>query len=145
MTDYLELNVETIGTTFRNQASGLRHLADQVLDDDFRGRLLEVASDYDHQAKKLENEFVSQVLDGDEHASVSFAPWHPWTVGSPVRRDDRSAVRDCAALGRHAERQAAGVSALGAADAGDDGLNSFPEAAGSGNASGVTCAAIPPR
>ncbi|HEY6439870.1 MAG TPA: hypothetical protein VIY55_07600 [Acetobacteraceae bacterium] len=60
MTDYLELNVETIGTTFRNQASGLRHLADQVLDDDFRGRLLEVASDYDHQAKKLENEFVSQ-------------------------------------------------------------------------------------
>jgi len=60
MTDYLELNVETIGATFRNQASGLRHLAGQVLDDDFRGRLLDVALDYDHQAEKLENEFASQ-------------------------------------------------------------------------------------
>jgi hypothetical protein len=51
---------ETIGTTFRNQASGLRHLAGQVLDDDFRSRLLEVALDYDHQAEKLESEFASQ-------------------------------------------------------------------------------------
>jgi hypothetical protein len=60
MTDYLELNVATIGTTFRNQASGLRNLAGQILDDDFRNRLLEVASDYDHQAEKLENESASQ-------------------------------------------------------------------------------------
>ena len=38
MTDYLELNVETIGTTFRYQ--GGRQLAGKVLDGDFRSRLL---------------------------------------------------------------------------------------------------------
>jgi hypothetical protein len=60
MTDYLELNVETIGATFRNQALGVRQLAGKVLDGDFRSRLLAVAIDYDHQAEKLENEFASQ-------------------------------------------------------------------------------------
>jgi hypothetical protein len=54
MADYLELNFETIGATLRKRASGMRELAGEILDGEFRGRLLELALDYDHQAITLE-------------------------------------------------------------------------------------------
>lgn len=53
MADYLELNFETIGATLRKKASGIRQLAGKILEGEFRGRLLELALDYEHQAKRL--------------------------------------------------------------------------------------------
>jgi hypothetical protein len=53
MADYLESNFETIGATLRNKASGIRQLAGKILEGEFRGRLLELAQDYEHQAKRL--------------------------------------------------------------------------------------------
>jgi hypothetical protein len=53
MVDYLELNFSTIGATLRKQASGMRELAGGILDGEFRGRLLELALDYEHQAITL--------------------------------------------------------------------------------------------
>ena len=43
MTDYLGLNVSTLGKTFRTQASGMRLLADEILDGEFRRGLLVLA------------------------------------------------------------------------------------------------------
>jgi hypothetical protein len=54
MTDYNELNVETLGTTLRNRASGMRQLASKILDGEFRSGLLELAQDYDRQAETLQ-------------------------------------------------------------------------------------------
>jgi len=54
MADYLELNFVTIGATLLRQASGMRALAGGILDGEFRGRLLELALDYEHQAITLE-------------------------------------------------------------------------------------------
>ena len=52
MADYLESNFETIGATLRMKASGIRQLAGKLLEGEFRGRLLELALDYEHQAKR---------------------------------------------------------------------------------------------
>jgi hypothetical protein len=54
MVDYLELNFGTMGATLRKHASGMRELAGEILDGEFRGRLLELALDYEHQAITLE-------------------------------------------------------------------------------------------
>jgi hypothetical protein len=54
MTDNVELNVESLSKTLRKQASGFRQLASESLDGEFRGRLLELAGDYDRQAENLE-------------------------------------------------------------------------------------------
>jgi hypothetical protein len=54
MTDYLELNIEALGTTFRKRASGMRMLADEILDGEFRRDLLVLARDYDLKAEGLE-------------------------------------------------------------------------------------------
>ena len=54
MTDYHELNIETLGKTLRERASGMRKLAGKILDGDFRVRLLALALDYDRQAETLE-------------------------------------------------------------------------------------------
>jgi hypothetical protein len=54
MTDNFELNVEVLGKTLRKQASGFRQLARELLDGEFRSRLLELAGDYDRQAESLE-------------------------------------------------------------------------------------------
>ena len=56
-----------------------------------------------------------------ELSSFSRPPRRPGSLGAPVRRHDGSAIRDGAALGCGAERPPTGVSALGAADAGNDG------------------------
>jgi hypothetical protein len=58
MADSLQLNVDTLGDTFRTQAFGLRRLADGILDGDFRRSLLSLASDYDAQAVKIERKTV---------------------------------------------------------------------------------------
>jgi hypothetical protein len=54
MTDYLGLNIETLSKTFRKQASGMRKLADEILDGEFRRGLLVLARDYDLKAEGLE-------------------------------------------------------------------------------------------
>jgi hypothetical protein len=54
MTDYLGLNIETLSRTFRKQASGMRLLADEILDGEFRRGLLVLARDYDLKAEGLE-------------------------------------------------------------------------------------------
>jgi len=54
MTDYLELNIEALGTTFRKRASGMRLLADEIVDGEFRRGLLALARDYDLKAEGLE-------------------------------------------------------------------------------------------
>jgi hypothetical protein len=54
MIDHLELNIETLGTTFRKRASGMRLLADKILDGEFRRGLLALARDYDLRAERLE-------------------------------------------------------------------------------------------
>ena len=54
MADYLESNFETIGATLRKKASGIRQLAGKILEGEFRGRLLELALDYEHQAITFE-------------------------------------------------------------------------------------------
>jgi hypothetical protein len=53
MANPLELNLETLGKSLKQQASGIRRLAGETLDGDFRRRLLELAQDYDRQAEKL--------------------------------------------------------------------------------------------
>jgi hypothetical protein len=55
MADNLELNVEALGKTLKKQASGFRQLADESLEGGFRSRLLELALDYERQAKNLEH------------------------------------------------------------------------------------------
>jgi hypothetical protein len=60
MDDHLDLNVDALGKTLRKQASGFRQLAGEILDGDFRGRLLELARDYDRQAERLEHGEASQ-------------------------------------------------------------------------------------
>lgn len=55
MTDYLDVDVETLAKTFRKRASGMRRLAATALPGDcFQTNLLAVALDYDRQAEKLE-------------------------------------------------------------------------------------------
>jgi hypothetical protein len=54
MADYLELNFETMGAILRKQAWGMRELAGGILDGEFRGRLLELALDYERRAITLE-------------------------------------------------------------------------------------------
>jgi hypothetical protein len=54
MTDYLDMNVETLGKTLRMQASRMRLLAAKALPGDFQSSLFAVAQDYDRQAEKLE-------------------------------------------------------------------------------------------
>jgi hypothetical protein len=53
MADYLELDVVTLSQTLKRQASGIRQIAGETLDGDFRRGLIELALDYDHQAEKL--------------------------------------------------------------------------------------------
>lgn len=55
MVDHMDLNIEALGKTLRKQASGFRQLAGEILDGEFRGRLLELALDYERQAEKLEH------------------------------------------------------------------------------------------
>jgi hypothetical protein len=62
MTDYLDLNIETLLKTFRRQASGMRRLAGDILDGDFRRGLLELARDYDRQADGFERSKSSAVI-----------------------------------------------------------------------------------
>lgn len=54
MTDYHELNIEALGKTLRERASGMRRLASQTLDGEFRTRLIALALHYDLQAEALE-------------------------------------------------------------------------------------------
>jgi hypothetical protein len=55
MTDYLDVNVETLAKIFRKRASGMRRLAALVLPGDcFQTNLLALALDYDRQAEELE-------------------------------------------------------------------------------------------
>jgi hypothetical protein len=54
MTDYLELNVEALSKTLRQQASGFRQLAGESVEGGFQSRLLVLAQDYDRQAESLE-------------------------------------------------------------------------------------------
>jgi CheY-like chemotaxis protein len=54
MADPLDLDVKALGKTLRRQASGFRHLADETLGD-CRTNLLALATDYDHQASRLEH------------------------------------------------------------------------------------------
>jgi hypothetical protein len=61
MADNLELNVEAPSETLRRQASGFRRLAGEILDGEFRGRLLELALDYEREAENPEREFSSTV------------------------------------------------------------------------------------
>lgn len=62
MTDYLGLNVSTLGKTFRTQASGMRLLADEILDGEFRRGLLVLARDYDLRAEVFEHGTSSTVV-----------------------------------------------------------------------------------
>ena len=55
MADNLELNVEAPSETLRRQASGFRRLAGEILDGEFRGRLLELALDYEREADNPEH------------------------------------------------------------------------------------------
>jgi hypothetical protein len=50
-----KLNVEALSKALRKQASGFRQLAGEILDGEFRGRLLELALDYERQAENLEH------------------------------------------------------------------------------------------
>ena len=54
MTDYLNMDFETLGDTMREQASRMRQLAGKTLPGDFQDRLLALALDYDCRADKLE-------------------------------------------------------------------------------------------
>jgi hypothetical protein len=54
MTDYYELNIEALGKTLRERASGMRRLASQILDGEFRIKLIALALHYDLQAEALE-------------------------------------------------------------------------------------------
>jgi hypothetical protein len=55
VTDNLKLNVDAPSATLRKQASGFRQLAGESLDEGFRGRVLELAQDYERQAESLED------------------------------------------------------------------------------------------
>lgn len=55
MADNVELNVEALSKTLKKQASGFRQLADESLEGEFRSRLLELALDYERQAKNLQH------------------------------------------------------------------------------------------
>jgi hypothetical protein len=50
----LELNHAPSGTILRTRASGLRRLADGILDGDFRHLLTALARDYEREAARLE-------------------------------------------------------------------------------------------
>jgi hypothetical protein len=50
----LELKDGTPGTILRKRASGIRRLADGILDGDFRLLLAALAKDYEREAAKLE-------------------------------------------------------------------------------------------
>jgi hypothetical protein len=54
MADYFDLDIETLGKKLRNQASGFRRLAGEILDGEFRRNLLHLATDYDARAESLE-------------------------------------------------------------------------------------------
>ena len=54
MTDFHELNVETLANTLRKRASGMRQLASELVDGDFRSGLLALAKNYDHKAETLQ-------------------------------------------------------------------------------------------
>jgi hypothetical protein len=58
MADNLELDFVTLSKTLKKQASGIRQIAGETLDGDFRRGLLELAQDYDHQAEKLVNGYA---------------------------------------------------------------------------------------
>jgi hypothetical protein len=60
MTDNVELNVDALSKTLKKQASGFRHLADESIEGEFRSRLLELALDYERQAKNLEHVNLAQ-------------------------------------------------------------------------------------
>jgi hypothetical protein len=55
MADHVDLNVETLGKSLRKHATGFRQIAGEILDGDFRDRLLELAVDYDRQAESLDH------------------------------------------------------------------------------------------
>ena len=55
MADNVELNVEAPSETLKKQASGFRRLAVESIEGGFRSRLLELALDYERQAKNLEH------------------------------------------------------------------------------------------
>ena len=61
--DHMDLNLDVLSRTLRKQASGFRQLASEILDGEFRGRLLELAEDYDRQAEKLEHGWAPQRSD----------------------------------------------------------------------------------
>jgi hypothetical protein len=63
MANNLELNVEAPSETLRGQASGFRRLAGEILDGEFRGRLLELALDYEREAENLEHGNSSSTVD----------------------------------------------------------------------------------
>ena len=48
------MDVDTLGKTLRKKAAGIRSLAGEILDGDFRRSLESLAVDYDAQATKLE-------------------------------------------------------------------------------------------
>ena len=55
MTDYLDVNVDTLAKTLRKRASGMRRLAAIALPGDYvQTNLLALALDYDRQAEILE-------------------------------------------------------------------------------------------
>ncbi|HEX3398740.1 MAG TPA: hypothetical protein VHT74_00295 [Acetobacteraceae bacterium] len=56
MAEYRESDVETLGKTLRKQASGVRRLAGEILEGDFRSSLLDLAEDYDRQAATIERQ-----------------------------------------------------------------------------------------
>ena len=64
-----------------------------------------------------------------EHRCISLPPRRPGFIGAQLRRYDGSALRDGATLGRKSKRTSPGVSALGAADARNDGPDRISEAA----------------
>ena len=66
MADNLGLDVVTLSKTLKKQATGIRQIADETLDGDFRRGLLELAQDYDHQAEKLAYGDVHEPLDSNQ-------------------------------------------------------------------------------
>jgi hypothetical protein len=54
MTDYLNMNLESLSKTIRQKATGMRQLAAEALPGDFQSNLLALALDYDRQAERLE-------------------------------------------------------------------------------------------
>jgi hypothetical protein len=54
MTDLHELNIETLCNTLRKRASGMRQLASEIRDEEFRSGLLALAQNYDRKAETLQ-------------------------------------------------------------------------------------------